>query len=330
MTLNRSSDDATKISRRKALQSLGLGVAALGAFTGGSHALAQTQPARAGGAYYRTQVGDARITVLSDLQTEFDIIPNLAADPARAAEFEKTLIENFQTKKDRVDFNVVLVEIGGRRILIDTGNGAPGGKLLQSLRSVGLNLNSIDTVFVTHFHPDHMDGLTNEQGQLVFPPARLVTGEAEFQFWSNPDLIKQLSANEATKGIIDAQQKNILAFKDRWTLIKNNGEIAPGLTGVLLPGHTPGQMGVRVSSGSNTLMLITDAAHHSVLHLQLQNVTTAFDTDPQACLVTRTKLLEQLAADRTRMLGYHFPWPGIGFVKRKGNAFEFIPEIYRV
>jgi glyoxylase-like metal-dependent hydrolase (beta-lactamase superfamily II) len=329
MTLKRS-DAATNISRRKALQSLGLGVAGLAAFTGGGHALAQTQPARASGAYYRTQVGDARVTVLSDGQAEFDIIPNLASDPARAAEFEKTLNENFQAKKDRVDFNVVLVEIGGRRILIDTGNGAPGGKLLQSLRSVGLGPNSIDTIFITHFHGDHMNGLTNEQGQLVFPRARLVTGETEFQFWSNPDLIKQLSANEATKGLIDAQQKNILAFKDRWTLVKDNGEIAPGLTGVLLPGHTPGHMGVRVSSGSNTLMLIADAAHHSVLHLELQNVTTAFDTDPKTCLVTRAKLLEQLATDRTRMMAYHFPWPGIGFVKRKGSAFEFIPEIYRV
>jgi glyoxylase-like metal-dependent hydrolase (beta-lactamase superfamily II) len=330
MPTNRSDTPAFSMSRRQMLQTLGFGAASLAVASGGSALAQQSATARAGGAYYRTQVGDIRVTVLSDGQAEFDIIPNLASDPARAAEFEKTLNENFQNKKDRVDFNAVLIETGGRRILIDTGNGAPGGKLLQSLRSVGLGANAIDAVFITHFHGDHMNGLTDEKGQLVFPRAKLITGEAEYQFWSNPDLIKQLSANEATKGLIDAQQKNILAFKDRWTLVKDGGEIAPGLSAVLLPGHTPGHMGVRVSSGDDRLVLIADAAHHSILHLELPNVSTAFDTDPQACVATRVKLLEQLSAERTRMMAYHFPWPGTGFIKRKGGAFEFIPEIYRI
>ncbi len=92
------------------------------------------------------------------------------------------------------------------------------------------------------------------------------------------------------------------------------------------PGHTPGHIAVQIVSGKECLLHLADTVHHYVLMFAHPEWTSAFDSDPQMAAATRKKVFERAASDRTRVLGYHLPFPGIGHVRAAKEGFEWIPE----
>jgi glyoxylase-like metal-dependent hydrolase (beta-lactamase superfamily II) len=319
------------VSRRDALKLLG--GAGLLATSGGlpialSSASAQTTSSLPNGAgFNRLKVGDFTVTVVSDGQTPpGPLLPSWGANPERQEDFKKTLIDNFiDPALARNNFNPVVVDTGKNKVLFDTGlgpqaqAGAPIGRLLENLKNAGYSPSDIDTVFITHGHPDHVQGMTDASGKPVFDKAQFVMGGVDFDFWTKP-----------AQGAVSAPiAKNIAPFKDRFKLIKSGDEIVPGITSIDSPGHTPGHQSALLASGSSQMMLFGDAAGHYLLSLMYPEAYLGFDADKAVVVATRAKLFDRVASEKMLVTGYHFPFPAVGYIrKRAAGGYEFVPAAF--
>jgi glyoxylase-like metal-dependent hydrolase (beta-lactamase superfamily II) len=312
-----------RLSRRQALRFAGgLGLAAAaGAFP----QAAQAQPAPSvpnGAGFYRFRLGAFTITLLSDGQTTVSAFPAWGANPGRQEVYAQFLREHFIDPERAVNnFIPMLVDTGRNKVLVDSGNGmgAAGaglGRMAAHLQLAGVRPDEVDTIFLTHGHPDHIRGLTVAGGAPAFPNARLVMGETEFNFWAT-----QPSPSEAVR-------VNLIALRSRFTLVQSHHEIVPGVTAIGTPGHTVGHMAVLVTSGSAGLMHFGDAGGHFLLSLRFPEHYLGFDADREQVVRTRREMFERAAADRLLVVGYHYPWPGVGYIRRRETYFEFIPAVF--
>ncbi|PNY80872.1 MBL fold metallo-hydrolase [Deinococcus koreensis] len=271
-----------------------------------------------GNGFYRQKIGDMTVTVVSDGTAPLAaLLPTWGANPDRQAEFTATLAEYSVPAANTVNhFNPVLIEIGGKRTLLDTGRGGANGQLVANLRRAGVDPASIETVFITHGHGDHIGGITTN-GQLTFANARHVMGAAEFQFWTT-----QATPNDAVKN-------NLIAQKDKFTLIQPGAEITAGLTSVATPGHTLNHQSVLAQSGGQGIMVLGDAGGHFLLSLKHQGAYVGFDTDGAQAAQTRQTVFSRIVDEKLWVTGYHFPFQAIGHLRRlAAGSFEYEPTVW--
>jgi glyoxylase-like metal-dependent hydrolase (beta-lactamase superfamily II) len=310
----------SKLSRRAMLKLAGLSGLSISSAPLFRKAFAQeTATMNNGAGFYRFAVGTATVTVLSDGQGVMEqTLPNWGANPDLQEEFVQTLEENYIPIAPGINnFNPMVVDTVANVVLVDTGRGAAsGGLLLTHLQNAGIAPENIDTVFLTHGHPDHISGLVGDGG-LAFPNAQLMMGETEFNFWT--------SQSEPPPFI----QNVLIPNQDNFTLLGENAEIVPGLTTVASYGHTPGHLAVLVDGGEQQLMHFGDAGGHWLLSLLYPEHYLGFDADPETTVATRAQLFDRVSADRTVVIGYHYPWPGVGYVKAVDDHYEFVPALFR-
>ena len=210
----------------------------------------------------------------------------------------------------------LLVQVGDRRILIDTGFGvqparAEVGQLANSLRQVGVSANDIDTVVISHPHGDHIGGATvgsGEAAQPAYPAARYWLGQADWDFFSPPEMLQQ-------RGLVD--KLTPLANARQLDLADGEQEIAPGVRLLPLPGHTPGHMGVAFTTGREMAVYVGDLVHHP-LQIEHPEWSPIFDSLPALSRQTRRELVERARREHALVLSYHLPFPGIGHVGAAG------------
>lgn len=225
-------------------------------------------------------------------------------------------------------YPALLVNTGQNRVLIDAGAGSMApttGKLIPNLRAAGIEPEEIDTVVITHAHPDHVGGAIDQAGQPTFPKARYVLCKDEWEFWTSEPDLSPLPVADYIRDLILSCARNVLpAIRDQVDVIDAEAEIVPGIQAMAAPGHTPGHMAVVVSSGGEELICPADAAIHP-LHLEQPSWYAAVDLLPGQGLTSRRRVLERAAANRSLVHAFHFPWPGLGHVVAKGTAWQWQP-----
>ena len=212
-------------------------------------------------------------------------------------------------------FTPTVVNTGAEIVLFDTGLAAEG--TLAALTAAGMTPDMVDVVVLTHMHGDHIGGLMGADGVTpTFANARYVTGATEHNYWAG-------AANEGF-------DKNVKPLNDRITFLDTNGSVASGITGMDAFGHTPGHMIYQIESVGQRLAITADTANHYVWSLQKPDWEVRFDADKPAAAATRKSVFGMIAADRIPFIGYHMPFPGIGFVEAKDDGFRYVPASYQL
>jgi len=212
-------------------------------------------------------------------------------------------------------FTPTVVNTGTEIVLFDTGLAAEG--TLAALTAAGMTADMVDVVVLTHMHGDHIGGLMGADGVTpTYPNARYVTGAAEHNHWA-------AAGNEGF-------DKNVRPLADKMSFIDNNGSVAAGITGMDAFGHSPGHMVYGIESDGKRLMITADTANHYVWSLQKPDWEVRFDADKAAAAAVRKQVFGMIAADRVPFIGYHMPFPGIGFVEPLGDGFRYVPASYQL
>jgi glyoxylase-like metal-dependent hydrolase (beta-lactamase superfamily II) len=221
--------------------------------------------------------------------------------------------------------NLVLVRYAGRTILFDTGmghhknQGPFTGKLLQSLKAAGVSREDVTDVCITHGHSDHCWGLTDEQGGLMYPSARVFMHPDDFRHWTDPARGK----DPVHKANAEITRNNLLAVKDRVVFFDDQQEILPGVTAHVAAGHSPGNTVFMLSSEGQSLAVIGDLAHFEFIELDNPGIRSLRDPDPARAAASRTRVFEKLAAEHIPFVGFHMPSPGIGEIRDMGGRFKY-------
>jgi glyoxylase-like metal-dependent hydrolase (beta-lactamase superfamily II) len=221
--------------------------------------------------------------------------------------------------------NVTLIETPADKILVDVGSGTrfmdTAGQLADSLEAAGVDAEKITKVIYTHAHPDHLWGTINDFDELSFPNASYHISEAEWNFWMAKDVLTKLPKER--HGFAVGAQRNLKAIKAQLKTIKPDRELVAGINVISTPGHTLGHVSIEVGSGKDAVVILGDALLHPVISFQHPEWRPASDQEPDQAIATRKRLLDKLATDGNRIIGYHLPVPGTGRVVRKDSGFMF-------
>jgi glyoxylase-like metal-dependent hydrolase (beta-lactamase superfamily II) len=275
---------------------------------------------------YRFLIGDdIEAVVIAD---EIEVLPASDFDNIFNRDSDDEIRKAFaQLEAPHFGVNCLYLKTPTQRILVDTGTGKhppqSNGQLLEGLAEIGVKPEDITLLFISHFHLDHVGGMINEAGGLVFPNARLAASRSEWDHWMRDEFLDTLDERRRTalKAALLPYQKS-----GRLDLVDDDQEIAPGIRAVLLPGHTPGHVGLSITSGKSKLMHIVDTAHFPLQAEYIRSVPR-FDFDAEQAISTRQAVFECVAESREIVMAYHFPFPGLGRMAQQGAAYCWEPLV---
>lgn len=281
---------------------------------------------------YSFKIGEAEAFVIHDGFLSLPAIQPMFVPEAKPEKLQELLKKNFlRTDGFSLSLNVLVIKDSAGVMIFDSGAGnsfgAAMGKLLRGLGKIGVAPADVKTIFVTHGHGDHIGGLVNDANKPVFSSAKIIAPKHEVEFWTSekPDLSGMRTPEETKTQTAESGKKIFDAIKSQLVL-KEPGEVAPGVELISAPGHTPGHAMYRVARGSDKVLVIGDIVHVFAAQFPHPEWTMAYDVNPALAIETRRKAFKQLATDRTLVLAYHMPFPGLGHVRAEGQAFEWIPK----
>ncbi len=277
---------------------------------------------------YHRRIGDLVVTALSDgtLERSLELLRGVTVGEA-----EQLLADAFRPGV-LISVNAFVIRSATRTILVETGSGnylgESAGHLLRNLAIAGIDPASIDTVLLTHMHPDHSAGLTDmTTGRPNYPNAELVVHENEPRHWTD-DAAMARGTDRQKRLFFQQAREQMAPYRGRLRTFRQ-GEVAPGITAIPAHGHTPGHCGFLVSSGADQLLIWGDTVHIPEVQIPRPDVTIDFDTDSQSAAASRRRVLDMAASDRLLVTGMHLHFPGFGYIARRGDGFAFVPEAWQ-
>ena len=275
---------------------------------------------------HRFRHGEFEIIVVSDghlvLPTSFLAPEAPAAERAALLKAAGQDTEQYQSPT-----NITLIRKGSELILVDAGSGdrfmPTAGKLFDNLKDAGIEKGAITKVVFTHGHPDHLWGALDDLDDLVLPEAAYYVGATEWDFWHGDNATRGLPAERA--GFVTGARRRFDAIKDRVKMVKPGDDVVTGLRVVDTAGHTQGHVSLEVAGGDG-LMVGGDALTHPLIAFAHPEWRTTADHVPDQAVTSRKALLDRLATDKSKLIGFHLPYPGVGRVERKDGAYRFVAE----
>lgn len=226
----------------------------------------------------------------------------------------------------RTDCNVTLLRGEDRLVVFDVGAGPvfldSTGRLMDRFDEEGIDPAVVTDVIITHAHPDHLWGVTDDFDELVFPNATFHIGQAEWDFWNAEDTLSRVP--ESQQSFVIGAQNRFAAIEDRVVFTRPGDEVLPGIEAVDTGGHTPGHLSFLIQ-GESPVMVLGDALANHIVSIQRPDWAAGLDYDGERAVATRRSLLEKLATEGTPVIGYHFPYPGFGRIERDGQSYRYVP-----
>jgi len=285
------------------------------------------QPAQQIPGIYHRKIGDILVTAVSDgyLDGTLEVMRNVDVEKAR-----RILSAAFRPAR-RTSVNTFLIHAKGRTAIVDTGSGnylqPTAGFVQRSLAAAAIDPKSVDTVLLTHMHPDHSAGLTDmSNGQLLFPNAELVMHENELAHWFDDGAMAKVDERSAQLYFL-AGREQVAPYKNRTRLFRD-GEVFPGVTAIPSLGHTPGHTAYLIASGDDQLMIWGDTVHVPEVQTAFPEAGMAFDTDLAAAAAARKRMFDRVSADGILIAGMHLHFPAFSRLARRGNAYALYPEAW--
>ena len=285
--------------------------------------------------FYRYKVGDYECTSINDGARSFPMPDNFvtnvpkaeAAAAADAAYMPKGMVT--------VPFNPQLVNTGSKLILIDSGNGianfAPTkgavGRTLENLEAAGVDPKGIDIVLMSHLHPDHTNGIRAADGSMAFPNAEIMVPAKDWEFWMSDENAAK-AQTDLMKNYFANVRKIYAGIESKVTKYDWGKEVAPGITSIATPGHTPGHTSFAIASGNSTILVQSDVTNIPELFLRNPNWHVVYDVDPELAQQTRHKFCDMAAAEKATVVGFHFTFPSIGHVEKDGSKYRLVPSAW--
>lgn len=312
------------ISRRTALAGMAAGAFAPTIVRGAQPIAGQQAPG-----FYRSKIGEWEITAIHDGTASRPLEGLIKNAPLE--DVKKLLAETYlPTDRFVIPFTTVVVNTGSKLILLDTGNGDLGaptaGQWMANFRAAGFDPAKVDTVLISHFHGDHINGIRRKDGTAVFPNAEIKVSAPEWAFWMSDE-----NMGKAPEGMKPAFQNTRRVFspiaKDV-TRFEWGSEVSPGITAVGAPGHTPGHTVFALQSGNARFLMLADLTNNPQVFARRPEWHAIVDMDGDQATATRRKMLDLAVSERMQVAFYHAPFPATGHIARDGQGYQLMPAFW--
>lgn len=279
--------------------------------------------------YYRMMLGDFEVTALSDGTVKLPIDKLLT----------NTTLEKTLKALDKVHLQVpvetsvngYLINTGSKLVLIDSGAGTlfgpTLGRLAANIKAAGYQPEQVDEIYITHMHGDHIGGLA-AAGAAAFVNATVRADQHDADFWLSQANLDKAAAD--AKGSFQGVMASLSPYlkADKFKAFDGDTELVPGIKALASHGHTPGHSIYLIESKGEKLMLWGDLMHVAAVQFDNPSVTIKFDSDSKAAAEQRKKAYADAAKHGYLVGSAHLSFPGLGYVRREGKAYAWVPLNY--